>query len=72
LAFPSSSLSIDDRLEMLLDARERARRTQLRPEDLPADSMHFSHFQVHRLLRRNRINEQVEQVRVQVASAHCG
>ncbi|TKR81588.1 hypothetical protein L596_015434 [Steinernema carpocapsae] len=54
------SLSADDRIRLLLDSRDHARNERLTPAQIPNDSQDFSHFQMKRLLQRNKITLQLD------------
>ncbi|KAK0407556.1 hypothetical protein QR680_019263 [Steinernema hermaphroditum] len=56
----AESLSADDRIRLLLDARECARNERLTPAQIPDDSHDFSRFQIQRLLQRNKITSQLD------------
>uniref|UniRef100_A0A914WU46 Uncharacterized protein n=1 Tax=Plectus sambesii TaxID=2011161 RepID=A0A914WU46_9BILA len=54
------------RMEMLLDAQERAKDARVRPENLPSNAVRFSRFQLDRLLKRKKVTEQLDQVKRQI------
>uniref|UniRef100_A0A9J2P6U6 XPG N-terminal domain-containing protein n=1 Tax=Ascaris lumbricoides TaxID=6252 RepID=A0A9J2P6U6_ASCLU len=56
-------LSRDQRLDYLLSVRERERTMRLTEDQVPEDSRAFCNFQIERLLRRNRINEQLDMLK---------
>uniref|UniRef100_A0A914ZL28 XPG-I domain-containing protein n=1 Tax=Parascaris univalens TaxID=6257 RepID=A0A914ZL28_PARUN len=56
-------LSRDQRLDYLLSVRERERTMRLTEDQVPEDSRAFCNFQMDRLLRRNRINEQLDMLK---------
>lgn len=49
-------------IRFLADAKIKCREARLRIDEIPEDSHKFSNFQLDRLLRRNKINTQIEVV----------
>lgn len=52
----------DARVQFLKDAKQRARDQRLQDDEIPEDSREFSNFQMQRLLKRNKINAQLDVV----------
>ncbi|VDK58435.1 unnamed protein product, partial [Anisakis simplex] len=58
-----SLITPDQRLDYLLTLRERERRGRVTEDQVPEDSREFCNFQLKRLLKRNRINEQLDMLK---------
>lgn len=52
----------DARITFLKEAKEKCRGERLRMDQIPEDSQKFSNFQMQRLLKRNKINTNLEMV----------
>ncbi|KAI6223404.1 hypothetical protein M3Y95_00886500 [Aphelenchoides besseyi] len=61
-------LKEDERINFLLDAKERAKADRVDPEEIPKDSLEFSHFQLQRLCKRNAINVELEKLKQEKAA----
>lgn len=55
----------DERINFLIDAKEKAKTDRIRIEDIPEDSMDFSRFQLERLVKRNQINVELEKIKTE-------
>ncbi|CAD6193944.1 unnamed protein product [Caenorhabditis auriculariae] len=63
--FLKEEASVSDvrrQVEILVDERERLRKSRLNPSKIPTDSQDFSTFQLRRLLSRGRLNAKIEQL----------
>ncbi|KAL3072571.1 hypothetical protein niasHS_017545 [Heterodera schachtii] len=55
--------SIDKKIALVQSVRENQKNSRLQPEEIPANSNHFSKFQLGRLIERNELNVKLEKLK---------
>ncbi|CAB3408829.1 unnamed protein product [Caenorhabditis bovis] len=58
----TSKRSHRENIDRLVEQRERMRKTRLNPSMIPSDSNDFSKFQLQRILKRGRLNAEIDKM----------